>query len=455
MNSKTSINGGVPRAIIPADSFALTSPPFPAPASRADFLIAELERRFGGRAVRLDTKQHLSSELPEPKWFGFDGRSKRETIADPEQFMPKELEEPNWSGFRGKVGKLLWDRGHKRKAVRFVSCQKLGRAGVCTNYPEEHKFFVPHGCEVVFCKECADELRRALLMDYWHVVCNAVLEFAGERAEHEELCELLVGTSGAERQKIEKQLGALWERVGRHVSKHNWVLARVTFTLRSDGSEITPTVVKGLNQCVGTVMYRSIGSRKGYGLLFVDEVGFETRGHLPDSERAAHGLNLHAHGLYFGPRLDWHRTRDLWMEATKAKFGVESRGFYITRVKHFEQNPGRAIRWALNHMFKYVSKPPAVTPERLAALIAAFDGAKRVHARGLFYGKKPKRERKECPCPKCRAKGIASAISFEGEMLSGGGCIPRLVPIEELLSRGYVLLREAGRDAVLALGASP
>lgn len=26
-------------------------------------------------------------------------------------------------------------------------------------------------------------------------------------------------------------------------------------------------------------------------------------GHLPDSQRVAHGLNLHARGLYFGPRL--------------------------------------------------------------------------------------------------------------------------------------------------------
>jgi hypothetical protein len=453
MNSKTPING-VPRAIIPAlGSFALTSPP-----SRLDFLIAELERRFGGRAVGpdIDPERPISSEFREAKRPGFNGRPERETIADPERFMPKEVEEPNWSGgFRGSVGKLLWDRGLKRKAVRFVNCQKCGRPGVCTNYPDEHKFFVPHGCEVVFCKECADESRRALLLDYWHVVCNAVLDFAGERAEHERLCELLAAVSGAERQKVERELGALWERVGSYIAKHNWVLARFTFTLRSDGSEIKKEKVKALNYCVGTTLYRSVGSRKGYGALFVDEVGFETRGHLPDNERVAHGLNLHAHGLYFGPRLDWHHTRDLWMEVTKGKFGVESRGFFITHVRHFKQNPGRAIRWALNHMFKYVSKPPAVTPERLAGLIAAFDGAKRVHSRGLFYGKKPKRKRKECPCPKCRAMGIASAISFEGDMLNHGGCIPRLVPIEELLARGYVSLREAGRDGVLAMGASP
>src|SRR5262249_27082630 len=132
----------------------------------------------------------------------------------------------------------------------------------------------------------------------------------------------------------------------------------------------------------------------------------------------------------------------------------ESRGFFITAVRKFAENPERAVRWALNHMFKYVSKPPAVTPERLASLIAAFDGARRVHSLGLFYGKKPKREKKDCPCPTCRRMGIASTVEFEGSALPDGGCIPRLAPIEQLLAAGYIPLREAGRDAVLAMGAS-
>jgi hypothetical protein len=212
--------------------------------------------------------------------------------------------------------------------------------------------------------------------------------------------------------------------------------------------------VKKFNKCVRVVMRKAVGSPKGFGMLFVDEVGFETRGHLPDSQRVAHGLNLHCHGLYFGPLLDWERTRDLWVAVTRKEFGVESRGFYITAVKHFSENPGRAIRWALNHMLKYLSKPPAVTPQRLAALIAAFEGARRVHSLGLFYGKKPKREKKDCLCPKCKAMGIVSPVGFEGRALPNGGCLPRLERIEDLLARGYVPLREAGRDAVLAMGAS-
>ncbi len=436
MGTAPNASGGVPRAII-----------------RRDPLLGAVSGRVCeqcGGPVWLRNGKFVCEEC------GSGDYKLRNLPAPSDSFQHRALlTEPEWTGgFRGQVAKLLWDSGKKQKAIRFFNCQQLGRPGVCSNYPLEHKFFVPHGCEVVFCKECADELCRALVEDYWHVACNAILDFAGECIEHEKLCELLVGASGAERQKIEKQLGGLWERVGKRISEQHWVLARVTFTLRSDGSEITPNKVKALNQCVGAVMRRTVGSRKGYGMLFVDEVGFEKHGHLPDSERAAHGLNLHVHGLYFGPRLDWHRTRDLWMEVTKEKFGVESRGFYITRVKHFRQNPGRAIRWALNHMFKYVSKPPAVTPERLAALIAAFDGAKRVHSLGLFYGKKPKRDRKECPCPKCRAEGVASVVSFEADLLPSGGAIPRLQRVAELLARGYVPLREAGRDSVLTMGTS-
>jgi hypothetical protein len=395
-------------------------------------------------------------ERPPSREGLFNPDRKGEEIADPELYQPRELQEPEWlGGFRGEVAKLLWRvYGLRKKAIRFLNCNKLGRPGVCSRYPDEHKYFVPHGCEVVFCKECADELRRTLFQDYWHVVVNTVLEFTGGSTEHERLCKLLSESSGSERRAIARQIGNLWECAGQIIREQNWVLARVTFTVRSDGSAITPQRVKALNSCVGAVMRNAVGSRKGFGMLFVDEVGFETRGHLPDAHRIAHGLNPHVHGLYFGPRLDWKLVRDLWMEHTKAKFGVESWGFYVNAIRGFLKNPGRAIRWALNHMFKYVSKPPAVTPERLAVLIAAFDGVKRVHSLGLFYGKRPKRERKECPCPKCRALGIPSTVAFEGRSFANGACIPRLEPIEQLIAQGYVPLREAGRKAVLAMGAS-
>jgi len=335
-------------------------------------------------------------------------------IKEPNARRSREPEEnPEWGNFgiRGRVAQLLFARGLKRKAVRFANCGRLGRPGFCSRYPSEHKFFCKHGCEVIFCRECGDETRRNLFLDYLSVLTSV-------------LCEHGVPTG--------------------------WVLARINFTLRSNGTPITPERVKKFNAAVRIAMRKSVRSRNGYGMLFVDEVGFETRGHT--AKRTAGGLNLHCHGLYFGPWIDWERTRDLWQSETTKAFGVPSSGFFIKRVRIIRGDLDRAVRWALNHMLKYTSKPPAVSAERLADLICAFNTTHRVHALGLFYGRKPRRAKKDCACPKCRTEGIASVVCFEGRLLPDGGCIPRIAPIDELLSQGYCDLREAGRAAIFAYG---
>ncbi len=333
---------------------------------------------------------------------------------EPRKLRPEPDYNPAWErfGFRGQVTKLLFECGHKRKAVRWANCQRLGRPGDCMRYPLEHKFFVLHGCSVIFCPKCALQQRKQLFLDYLSVILSVLRE--------------------------------------RGVPP-GWVLARVNFTLRSDGSEITPDRLKKMNAAIRGVMRKSVGSRNGYGMLFLDEVGHELRGHSR-RRRKARGLNPHAHALFFGPRLDWQKTRDLWMQETEKRFGVPSTGFWITEVKGWREDPERALRRALNHMLKYVSKAPAVSPERLASLIAAFDGARRIHSLGLFYGIKPERKKRDCPCPKCRAMGIGSVVSFEGRVLPSGGCVPRLVPIGDLCREGYELLTYAGRAAVLSMG---
>jgi hypothetical protein len=83
----------------------------------------------------------------------------------------------------------------------------------------------------------------------------------------------------------------------------------------------------------------------------VDEVGFELSGRREG--RVAGGLNLHAHGLYFGPRLDWEKTRDYWAEETQRRFGEPSTGFYIKKVRIIDGDISQAVRHALNHMLKY------------------------------------------------------------------------------------------------------
>ena len=240
---------------------------------------------------------------------------------------------PDWANLRGRVATSLMtaaseenERGEerralrlKRKAIRFANCGQLGRSAVCSEYPFEHKFYVPHDCATDFVGKCAQSERHSLFEKHLRVVLNAM---------------------------------------GGGIPKDR-MLARVTFSLRSDGSAITPDRVKQFNQAVRFTIRKSIGSRDGYGFLFCDEVGFEKRGHLPDVPRVVHGLNLHCHGLYFGPYVDWERTRDLWKMETAKRFNEPSTGFFITQVKRFKRDPERAARWALNHLLKYLSKPPA------------------------------------------------------------------------------------------------
>ncbi len=220
----------------------------------------------------------------------------------PEFGAPRQKPEPElnpeWErfGFRGQAAKLLFERGLKRKAVRFANCGRLGRPGVCSRYPFEHKFFKRHGCGVVFCRECGAEERRRLMAEYLPVVLAIVSERSSE--------------------------GRL---------PCGWVLARLNLTLRSDGSEIAPERVKRMNEAAKRTVRKSVGSRSGYGLLYCDEVGFEARGHI--LERKAGGLNLHLHGLYFGPRLGWKKTRDLWAAETRKEFGIESLGFWIRSIR--------------------------------------------------------------------------------------------------------------------------
>lgn len=353
---------------------------------------------------------------PNPEWvkFGFRGRVALILMAAAAEWH-RRGEESSDLKMQRKALRL------KRKAIRFANCGRLGRSAVCSLYPFEHKFYAPHDCGTDFCAKCAQSQRQALFGKYLRVILNAL-------------------SSGVPK---------------------GWTLANVTFTLKSDGSGITPESVKQFNSAVRFTIRKSVGSRSGYGFLFSDEVGFETGGHLPDAKRVAHGLNLHCHGLYFGPYVDWQVTRDLWASETQKRFGRPSKGFYISEVKGFRRNPERAVRRALNYLLKYISKPPAVTSERLAALILSFDGAKRVHALGKFYGKCPAEEKSNCPCPTCKRMGLEKpgVLAFDAKILPNGGSIPRLSLVTDLVKQGYLPLKGDGRTTdfgdVLAVDAGP
>ena len=364
--------------------------------------------------------ESLPNETPVDRAYGFHPGFERtfgsnwaesEVVADPEEVAPLAAAQEGWDnlGLRGQVAKLLLERGHEKQAGRFANCQRFGRPGVCSRCPDEHKYYQRHSCGMRFCDNCALEERRRLFTKYLAVFLSVLT-----------------------------QLKIIPER---------WVLAQITFTLRSDGSAITPEKVKLFNSVVRSVMKAAVqisGGDDRFGMLFMDEVGSELNGFL--FERMGNGLNLHCHGLYLGPRLDWEKTRALWAAATARAFGASSYGFLVNGIRWFANDPLRAVRIALSQLLKYVSKPPAVSPERLADLICAFHGTRRVHALGMFYGIRVEREKADACCPRCQKLGIPSTISFEGRYLPNGRCIPRLVLVRELETTGYRDLQEVRRE---------
>lgn len=125
----------IPRAVIPSlEPFKLTHP-VERPPSREDFLIAELERRFVGRAVKYTREDFLREE-----------EHRKERRQELEKSWDLESN-PAWErfGFRGAVAKLLYKRGVElverglqregrslmRKAVRFANCARYAFWEMC------------------------------------------------------------------------------------------------------------------------------------------------------------------------------------------------------------------------------------------------------------------------------------------------------------------------------------
>lgn len=349
--------------------------------------------------------------------------------------------DPEWKnqGERGRGAQLLFAAGLEKKAYRYAECCRTAERTPCSSYPDSHKFFKRRHCGSRFCEYCGDSNRRRL---HGHYV-PLLVSFLRDKA---------------------------------HVP--GFTLARMNWTLRSDGEVPTTEEIQKFNEAIRRTLKRAVRkflqvsaeagnewasgalqARKSvYGVLFCDEVGYEERGHTAD--RKAGGLNLHAHGLYYGPfskewRQGWEIIRDIWQEETKRAFGEESYGFYVTHLKNWRSDPVREIQHALNHMLKYVSKCPAKTPERMVELEKAFDGARRIHSGGIWFKlPKPTEEERGCGyCPLCEAAGIRSSLYLMRRFSSNGGGIPDYWPVEMLEAEGWrdleAVRQEVGRSRIL------
>jgi Arc/MetJ family transcription regulator len=413
-----------------------------------------VEAEDGLKQTPSDHATLLSRLLPPPKrlpggWYEIpSGHTLNEY--PPEYFKPPEFVEheidaerekhlepdPYWAelGKRGEGAQALFDVGLKKKAYRYADCEVRAEKGECESFPGEHKFYKRYHCLNRFCEYCS--------RIHW----------------------------GRLRRHYEPSLVIFLRH---HDMPSGYTLALVTLSMRCNGEVPTRKQVRAFNQAIRKTVRRAVRrilkvraarsdewaasalkSRKAtYGFLFSDEVGFETHGHIPDSERKAHGLNVHGHGLLYVPfltdwREGWEIFRDTWREETQRIFGEESHGCYIEHLKGWQSNPVPAIKRALNYLLKYVSKCPYETMQRMAELELAFDRTRRVHAGGLWHGlKEPEpQHRGSGYCPLCKKEGRQSALRFHRRLLPTGREIPEYWPVDALEADGYRDLEKVCRE---------
>lgn len=264
---------------------------------------------------------------------------------------------PEWTeiGERGQTAKLIYSLGLEAKAYRYGRCGRYGipLQGHDLFCPLKGKSFGTYHCGLRFCPFCGPSSYQRLFQRY---------------------------------------APAIGEKVVGNVRLKGYVLARVNWTIRATGEMPSSEEIRLFNRAIRKHLKRVLPKGAEFGLIWSDEFGFETRGHV--AERKAGGLNLHAHGLYFGPYLNWQKARDAWLKITG------STGFWIKGIHHWQRGVQKKVSRAMAHLLKYVSKMPAVSAERIAAFESAFDGVRRVHTMGLFYDLPPASKR-ERHCPQC------------------------------------------------------
>jgi hypothetical protein len=140
--------------------------------------------------------------------------------------------------------------------------------------------------------------------------------------------------------------------------RQGYLLRQITLTSRNTG-ELNPDQIKKFNKQVKKAIELLMKCVKGWGALWVDEIGFNNS-------------NLHAHILIYCPYIPQERLSEIWEQVSGNPV------VWINQAKV----PGPL---ALLYMLKYVSKPPSDDPRTIGALEVAFHGTRRVHALRLFF----------------------------------------------------------------------
>lgn len=230
----------------------------------------------------------------------------RESIAGGKKHGEDLGPAPEWDqiGSRGQTAKLLHEAGLESKAYRYGRCLRyaIPLQGHVESCDLKGKSFVRYHCGLRFCAQCSPSNYSRL---------------------------------------FKRSAPAVATIVERHANCKDYTLARVSFTIRSTGEVPTSAEIRTFNQAIRKLFKRAIPEGAPFGLVWSDEFGSETYGHIDDGSPG--GLNLHAHGVYFGPYLSWYKVRDVWIELTGSR-GLTSRK---SRVGKCEQDRRLIVRWLI------------------------------------------------------------------------------------------------------------
>jgi hypothetical protein len=259
----------LPRAIIPP--FELT-PPSDTVASREKYLIAKIEKLFGGRVVWGKAKnEFLEWGEPSEALFSSAQTWKKHVLPRPIENEGGELVLGDRAGPNQEQARFTLGLGLTGKAQRIACCGRFGRRIACLG-AEPHPFYEPFNCGLRTCQRCAPLLARRLF-------------------ERLSLLEMVVK-----------------ERRG-------WTLAQLDFTLLNTGLMPDAEIIRAANRAVKRTMHRLLRGVKGWGFLWIDEFGFDNS-------------NLHVHGIYYGPYLPIEEISSVWTKESGGSYRV-----WITKIR--------------------------------------------------------------------------------------------------------------------------
>ena len=262
-------------------------------------------------------------------------------------------------------------RGLSAKGKRQAVCAVLGAQYDCSDTGCRKRFFRRYGCKCRYCLRCGPSAFRELFSKYVRL-----------------------------------------KEVADSLARGSYVVAKIDFTAIKLGRMPTRDEVREFNRCIKRfcrLLERKLGfDRKRYGLIYCNEFGRDN-------------TNLHAHGLYVGPRLPRPKTANgldqLWFQACDGTTFAGSKIVSVKRANNFAMG--------LAHALKYTSKILSYSPSRLADLELAFHGVRRVHTLAAFYHAlktAPEGEGDTVNCPDCGAALIRVGPWQPVEKLHSQGC---------------------------------